>query len=258
MASVALRILCAASFLFMAVRSDGVSLATGPAAAAAPAAPVAAAPSSGKLNLTAILEKAGQFNTYISLLKSTQVGNQLQIQLSSSQQGITLFAPSDAAFAALKPGTLNALTDQDKVALLQYHALPSYYTFGQFQTVSNPVRTVASGNGGPFGMNFTAIGNNVNVSTGIVNTAISGAVYSQNPVAVYQVDKVLLPTDIFGPKAPAAAPTPVAGAPMVTPTVSPSSDGSASATSGCRSRFVFSNGVALAMAVLSVGFVACL
>ncbi|GLJ37877.1 hypothetical protein SUGI_0770680 [Cryptomeria japonica] len=242
MASVVLRILCAACFLFMA---DGVSLATGPAAAAAPAAP-----SSGSLNLTAILEKAGDLNTYISLLKSTQVDSRLQNQ----QQGITILAPSDAAFAALKPGTLNAMSDRDKMALLQYHALPSYYTFGQLQTVTNPVRTVASGNGGPFGMNFTAIGNNVNVSTGIVNAAISGPVYSQKPVVVYQVDKVLLPLEIFGPKVPAAAPAPEAGV----PTVSPSSDGSASATSDCRSRFVFSNGVALAMAVLSVRFVASL
>ncbi|GLJ37880.1 hypothetical protein SUGI_0770710 [Cryptomeria japonica] len=248
MASVALRILCAAIFLFMA---DGVSLATGPAAAAAPAAPVAAAPSSGKLNLTAILEKAKHFNTYINLLTSTQETSQL---LNPKQQGLTLLAPSDAAFAALKSGTLHTLSDQDKIALVKYHALPRYYTFGQLQTVTNPVLTLASGNAGLFGMNFSSIGNNVNVSTGIVNAAISGPVYSQNPVAVYQVDKVLLPLGVFGPKPPAPAPMPEVGTPMLT--VSPSSGGSA--TSGCQSRFVFSNGFALAMAVLSVGFVACL
>ncbi|GLJ37878.1 hypothetical protein SUGI_0770690 [Cryptomeria japonica] len=254
MASVVLRILRAACFVFMAVRSDGFSLATGPAAAAVPAAPVVVARRPGKLNLTAILEKVGQFNTYLSLLKSTQVGSQL---INSQQQGLTLLAPPDAAFAALKPGTLNALTDQDKVALLQYHALPSYYTLGQLQTVSNPVRTAAPGNG-LFGMNFSSIGNNVNVSTGIVKAAISGPVYSQSPVAVYTVDKVLLPLGIFGPKPPAAAPAPEAGGPMIPPTVSPSSDGSASTTSGCGSRFVLSNGVTLALAVLSVGFVASL
>ncbi|GLJ37879.1 hypothetical protein SUGI_0770700 [Cryptomeria japonica] len=251
MASVVLRILCAACLLFMAVRSDGVSLATGPAAAAAPAAPVVVAPRHGKLNLTAILEKAGHFNTLISLLRSTQVDTQLQ---NPQQQGITLLAPSDAAFAALKFDTLHALSDQDKIALLQYHVLTSYYTFGQLQTVSNPVRTVASGSGGLFNMNFTSIGNNVTLSTGIVNASIPGPVYSQSPVAVYQVDKVLLPLGVFGPKPPAAAPAPEAGAPMVTPTVSLSSDGSA--TSGCRSQFVFSNGVFQAMAALSVGFVA--
>lgn len=250
-AFVAFTILCLASFALMA---DAFSLATGPAAAAAPKAPAAAAPSPGSLNLTAILEKAGAFNTYISLLKSTQVGNQLQTQLNNSQQGITIFAPSDTAFSALKPGTLNSISDQDKISLLQYHALPSYYTFGQFQTVSNPVRTMASGNGGPFGINFTSVGNSVNVSTGLVNVAISGAVYSQNPVAVYQVDKVLLPKDIFGPKAPAAAPAPDAGAPIVAPGVSPSSDGSGTETSGCRSRFVGFSGL-LAMAAIAVGFV---
>nr|AAV30853.1 arabinogalactan-like protein [Pinus taeda]AAV30854.1 arabinogalactan-like protein [Pinus taeda]AAV30855.1 arabinogalactan-like protein [Pinus taeda]AAV30856.1 arabinogalactan-like protein [Pinus taeda]AAV30857.1 arabinogalactan-like protein [Pinus taeda] len=147
-------LVCIMSFTILGLSSAqeinhaaAVSLATAPAAAATPAAP---APSPASLNLSGILDKAGQFNTFLSLLKSTQVGMQLQSQLNNSQQGITIFAPSDAAFAALKPGALNSITDQDKIALLQYHALPSYYTFSQFQTVSNPVRTMASGNGGPF------------------------------------------------------------------------------------------------------------
>lgn len=214
-----------------AINLGAVSLASAPATT--PAAP---APGPVSLNLSGILDKAGQFNTFLSLLKSTQVGMQLQNQLNNSQQGVTIFAPSDAAFAALKPGTLNAITDQDKIALLQYHALPSYYTFGQFQTVSNPVRTMASGNGGPFGVNVTAVGNSVNISTGLVNTPVNSAVYSQNPVAVYQVDKVLLPEEIFGVKPPAAAPAPEAGAPISSPAVSPSGgSASGSSSSACGS-----------------------
>lgn len=231
-------LLCIMSFTFLAFSSasqavnlGAVSLATAPASTAA-----APAPGPVSVNLSGILDKAGQFNTFIGLLKSTQVGMQLQSQLSNSQQGVTIFAPSDAAFAALKPGTLNSITDQEKIALLQYHALPSYYTFGQFQTVSNPVRTMASGNGGPFGINVTSFGNSVNISTGVINTPVNSAVYSQNPVAVYQVDKVLLPTELFGAKPPAAAPAPEAGAPISSPALSPSGGSASGSTSaGCRS-----------------------
>lgn len=242
-------LVCIMSFTILGLSSAqeinhaaAVTLATAPAAAATPAAP---APTPGSLNLSGILDKAGQFNTFLSLLKSTQVGMQLQSQLNNSQQGITIFAPSDAAFAALKPGALNSITDQDKIALLQYHALPNYYTFGQFQTVSNPVRTMASGNGGPFGVNVTAFGNSVNVSTGLVNTPVNSAVYSQNPVAVYQVDKVLLPEEIFGVKPPAAAPTPEPGAPVSSPAVSPSgaSTTGSSTSSACGSMAALAKGL---------------
>ncbi|KAJ0979343.1 hypothetical protein J5N97_014817 [Dioscorea zingiberensis] len=50
------------------------------------------------------------------------------------------------------------------------------------------------------------MGNQVNISTGIVNTTVSNTLYSDNQLAVYQVDKVLLPPDIFRPSAPAPAP----------------------------------------------------
>lgn len=248
-------LICIMSFTFSILFSSAqainhgaaVSLATAPASTAA-----APAPGPVSVNLSGILDKAGQFNTFLSLLKSTQVGMQLQSQLGNSQQGVTIFAPSDAAFSALKPGTLNSITDQDKIALLQYHALPSYYTFGQFQTVSNPVRTMASGNGGPFGINMTSFGNSVNISTGIINTPVSSAVYSQNPVAVYQVDKVLLPTELFGAKPPAMAPAPEAGAPISSPALSPSGGSASGSTSaGCRSIALVSKGYYIVL--LAVG-----
>ncbi|KAK7830136.1 fasciclin-like arabinogalactan protein 11 [Quercus suber] len=54
-------------------------------------------------------------------------------------------------------------------------------------------------------------GNQVNISTGLVNTTLGGTVYSDNQLDIYQVEKVLLPLDIFNPKpkrkAPAPAPT---------------------------------------------------
>ncbi|KAK7324700.1 hypothetical protein VNO77_28468 [Canavalia gladiata] len=169
----------------------------------------APAPSpSGPLNLTAILEKGGQFTTLTRLLKDTQQLTQIQSQLKSNSQGFTIFAPTDNAFQNLKSGAINDLTDEQKVQLILYHVTPKYYSLSDLLTVSNPVRTQASGSEGSWGLNFTGQGNQVNVSTGVVETPINNALRQQFPLAVYQVDKVLLPTELFGVKSPSAAPSP--------------------------------------------------
>ena len=167
----------------------------------------APAPSpSGPLNLTAILEKNGQYSTLIRLLQETQTDTQIANQLNNSVQGLSVFAPTDNAFNNLPSGALNGLTNQNKVLLIQYHITPKYYSLTDLLTVSNPVPTQASGTNGNWGLNFTGQGNQVNVSTGIDSTQINNALRQQPPLAVYQVDKVLLPEELFGAKSPASAP----------------------------------------------------
>lgn len=63
-------------------------------------------------------------------------------------------------------------------------------------------------NDGGFPLNVTTTGNQVNISTGVVNTPISNTIVSDNQLVVYQVDQVLLPMKIFGSPSPAAAPAP--------------------------------------------------
>lgn len=143
---------------------------------------------SGPTNITKLLEKAGQYTVLIRLLKSTQLGDQINTQLNNSNQGITIFSPTDNAFSSLKPGTLNSLTDQQKVQLIQYHVVPIFLSISQFQTVSNPLRTQAgNSNAGEFPLNVTTFGNQVNISTGIVDTTVANTVYSDSQLAVYQV-----------------------------------------------------------------------
>nr|ACJ85335.1 unknown [Medicago truncatula]AFK42231.1 unknown [Medicago truncatula] len=55
-------------------------------------------------------------------------------------------------------------------------------------------------------MNVTAYGNNVNTSTGPVNATLTGIVYFDKTLAIYHVDKVLIPLDFFKFKALAPAP----------------------------------------------------
>ncbi|OMO72524.1 hypothetical protein CCACVL1_17738 [Corchorus capsularis] len=185
-------------------------------------AQIAPAPPVKVDNITSILEKGGQFTSFIRLLKATQVENQLNNQLSipNPNDGLTIFAPSDNAFSSLKPGTLNSLSDQEKLQLVQFHILPTLMSTAQFQTATNPLRTQAGDvKSGNFPLNVTAVGNQVNITTGVVNATVANSVYSDRRIAVYQVDQVLLPLQIFGPT-PAPAPAPAApekDVPVATP-----------------------------------------
>ncbi|KAL1188871.1 Fasciclin-like arabinogalactan protein 9 [Cardamine amara subsp. amara] len=164
------------------------------------AQPAAPAPGpAGPINISQILEKGGQFNTFIHLLNITQVGSQVNIQVNSSTEGMTMFAPTDNAFQNLKPGTLNKLTADEQVKLILYHISPKYYSMDDLLSVSNPVRTQASGrDNGVYGLNFTGQPNQINISTGYVETRISNTLRQQPPLAVYVVDMVLLPGEMFG------------------------------------------------------------
>ncbi|XP_057438337.1 fasciclin-like arabinogalactan protein 11 [Lotus japonicus] len=170
-------------------------------------AQTAAAPApAGPTNITQILEKAGQFTTFIKILKATQVADRINSQLNNSNQGLTIFAPTDNAFSSLKPGTLNSINTQDQLQLIQFHILPTLYSMSQFETASNPLHTQAGNSGdGEYPLNVTTSGNQVNITTGVVETTVSNTIYSDKTLAVYQVEKVLLPLALFG-QAPTAAP----------------------------------------------------
>lgn len=193
-------------FLFTAEIGAQPSSAQGPSGSSS---------SAGAANITAILEKAGQFNTFISFLGRTQVGEQINNQVNNSRDGMTVLAPTDNAFQNLPSGTLNRLTDQQQVQLILFHVLPKFYGIDNLQTVSNPVRTQATGqNGGVFGLNFTGQPNQnqVNVTSGPVNTTIYNAVRKDFPLAVYQVDQVLLPQEFLESSNKTSSPPPSSSA----------------------------------------------
>ncbi|XP_059431056.1 fasciclin-like arabinogalactan protein 12 [Corylus avellana] len=205
--------------------------------AQAPAQPALVPVQKGPTDVTKILEKAHGYSVFIRLLKSTGVAKQLYGQLNSSSNGFTIFAPIDSAFSNLKPGTINSLSDLQKTQLIQFHILNTVVALSNFQTLSNPVPTEAGDvSAGAFPLNITTAGNQVNISTGLVNTTLGGTVYSDNQLVIYQVSKVLLPLDIFNPKpkpkkvAAAAAPTPTASKPKTTKEDAPVSPSGAATT----------------------------
>ncbi|KAB1223881.1 Fasciclin-like arabinogalactan protein 11 [Morella rubra] len=167
--------------------------------AQSPAAP------SGPSDILSILKKAGHFTTFIRLLKNTDMAEQINGQLKKNSLGLTIFAPPDSCFSNLKLGTLNSLTDKQQLQLVQFHILPSFYSILQLQTATNPVHTLAGdSNDGHFQLNVTSSsGEQVNLTTGIVSATAADTIYTDNSqLAVYRVDQVLLPLEIFGSPSP--------------------------------------------------------
>ncbi|XP_010270121.1 PREDICTED: fasciclin-like arabinogalactan protein 7 [Nelumbo nucifera] len=170
----------------------------------------APAPAPDFVNLTDLLTVAGPFHTFLNYLESTKVIQTFQNQANNTEQGITIFVPKDEAFSSLKKPSLTNLTQEQLKSLILFHALPKYYALADFKnlSVANPVSTFA---GGQYALNFTDVSGTVHIGSGWTSTKVTSSVHSTDPVAVYQVDKVLLPEAIFGtppPPAPAPAPTP--------------------------------------------------
>ncbi|KAL4292584.1 hypothetical protein AHAS_Ahas18G0042700 [Arachis hypogaea] len=182
-------------------------------------------PPTSAVDILGILTRGGSFNTFIRLMKTTQLINQLTSQLITIKSGgLTIFAPEDAAFSQLKPGFLNMLSNTQKLELVQFHVLPDFVSSSSFDTLTNPVRTLAGAKQGKVELNVISYGGSVNISTGEVNTTINGIIYTDNHLAIYKVAKVLLPSDFFPTKI-AAAPAPtLAPAPAVEVAKAPKPD----------------------------------
>ncbi|KAK4749766.1 hypothetical protein SAY87_027215 [Trapa incisa] len=182
-----------------------------PSPAAVPTPAPAPAPGPDHANLTELLTYAGPFHTFLNYLQSTKVISTFQDRANNSVDGITIFVPKDQAFSSLKSPSLSNLTQDQLKSLCLFHALPRYYSLADFKNLSqtSPVATLA---GGQYTLNFTDVSGTVHINSGWSDTKVSSSVHSTDPVALYQVDKVLLPIAIFGtdiPPAAAPAPAPV-------------------------------------------------
>ncbi|KQJ98886.1 fasciclin-like arabinogalactan protein 7 isoform X2 [Brachypodium distachyon] len=174
----------------------------------------APAPSPHIVNLADLLSVAGPFHTFLDYLEKTDVLKTFQSKANDtkeSAEGITIFVPKDSAFSSLRATTFANLTGEELKSLVLYHALPKYYSLAEFNKLSslNPVPTFA---GSQYTLNLTDNMGSIRVKSMWSNPKISSSVYSTRPVAVYEVDKVLLPMQIFKsdpPLAPAPAPAPV-------------------------------------------------
>ncbi|WVZ99595.1 hypothetical protein U9M48_044865 [Paspalum notatum var. saurae] len=152
--------------------------------------------------------KDDQFSEFKQLLHDTRVDTQINAQLTDSYNGLTIFAPTNAAFDKMKSGVLNGLSPQNQIQLVLYTVLPRFYSLSMLGTLDGKVNTQGSGHDGPYKYDIKRAGNNVNVSTGVNSMLLGSPVSKDFPLAIYPVDKVPLPYELFGPKPPTPAPAP--------------------------------------------------
>jgi uncharacterized surface protein with fasciclin (FAS1) repeats len=179
------RLLCAAA---------AVSLIAGVAAAQTPA-PAAAAPvklvANGDIMTT--LRTSGQFTTFVKVLDAVNLGGLLQ-----KQPNITVFAPTDAAFAALPPGKLDQML-ADKAGLqklLVYHLINARIDSTKIKGARGPV---PAGSGDKIVLDGTADGGQLKAEN--ANIVLADVAASNGLIQV--VDQVLQPNSV-----PEAAPEP--------------------------------------------------
>ncbi len=171
-----------------------------PAPAAAPMAPpaqqLAIAPAGDTIET---LRAAGQFKTLLAALDKTRLTGVIK-----AQRTVTLFAPTDAAFAALPPGELDKLM-KDPPALQQmmmYHLINAPVDSSKLIGAKGPINTVAGSGLVLDGSNEGALrANNANVLAFDIRTS--------NGI-LFVVDAVLTPEGAAAAMAPSPEGTPEA------------------------------------------------
>jgi uncharacterized surface protein with fasciclin (FAS1) repeats len=165
--------------------------------AAAPAAPAPAAssPVVAKGDLIQTAEASGQFTTFLKAVGAVNLTSVLK-----TNQNLTLFAPTDAAFAALPAGQLDKLMLPENGPMLQkvltYHLINAKVDSSKIKGAKGEVNSVE---GSPLLLDGSG-------ATPMVDTATitQTDVMATNGV-LHVVDKVLIPKDVPGLQAAASA-----------------------------------------------------
>ena len=159
-----------------AVDSGKPSTATADAGGGAPVT----GPDAGEKTLVDVALADGRFTTLAKALTDTGLVPTLK-----GAGPFTVFAPTDAAFQALPPGTLAALTSDQLKTILTYHVIGKDLPASKL--TAGPVTTVAK-----FSAFVSLAGSTVKVNDATVTTA---DVSASNGV-IHVIDKVLLPPNL--------------------------------------------------------------
>ncbi|KAM0879304.1 hypothetical protein ACQ4PT_034327 [Festuca glaucescens] len=159
-----------------------------------------ARPSAAPVNITRVLADARGFNVAASMLEASGVAEEFEGDERGA--GITVFVPTDEAFASVPAGDrLQSLPADRKAVVLRFHVLHSYYPLGSLESIVNPLQptlaTEYASQAGRFTLNITRFNGSVAIDTGVVQATITRTVFDQNPVAVFAVSEVLLPKEMF-------------------------------------------------------------
>lgn len=179
---------------------------TPPSPQAAPAAQAAAPAAVG--TVIEVLTTQGDFTTLLAALDQAQLAETL-----STRPAVTIFAPTDAAFAALPEAERTRLMDpanaQALRTLLLYHVIVADVSSAQITGARGGVQTA---NGAE--VMLDGVGEGIRIDAATVTRADIDA----SNGAVFAIDRVLNPAESMAPSEPAAAP---AAAPATNPAPAP-------------------------------------
>jgi uncharacterized surface protein with fasciclin (FAS1) repeats len=145
-------------------------------------------------NMVTTLKGSADFTILSKALDATNMSGVL-----AATPGLTLFAPTDAAFKALPPAQLAALLDPKNVPVLQqvltYHLVHLNLDTSKFKGARGPVQTVEKGNLQLDGSGAVPMVNGADI--------IVADVRASNGI-IQVVNRVLIPTDVNLPTASAS------------------------------------------------------
>jgi uncharacterized surface protein with fasciclin (FAS1) repeats len=142
-------------------------------------------------DIVTVASNAGTFNTLVAAVKAAGLADILQ-----NDGPFTVFAPTDAAFAKLPRGAIEALlADNDKLkAVLTYHVVPGSLMAsdivkmgaGEIETVNGAPVQVTLRDGKVFVDGAKVVSTNIIASNGIIH--VIDAVIVPGPAAVVAGD----------------------------------------------------------------------
>jgi uncharacterized surface protein with fasciclin (FAS1) repeats len=129
---------------------------------------------SGMKNIVEVAVEAGTFNTLVAAVKAAGL-----VETLSGDGPFTVFAPSDAAFAKLPKGTVEALLRDKKklTALLTYHVVPGKVLAADIvkangatpETINGQSLNIVVRNGGVYVDDAQVTTANVEASNGVIH-----------------------------------------------------------------------------------------
>lgn len=181
-----------------------------PATPATPAAPAQAATPAAAGNVIDVLTAQGDFTTLLAALNQAQLTETLK-----SRPAVTIFAPTDAAFAAVPEAERTRLMDPANAAelrtLLLYHVIVADVSSSQITGARGGVETASR---------TQVLLDGTGEALRIDGATITRADIDASNGAIFAIDKVLNPARSMATPAapaPAATPAPPAATPAATP-----------------------------------------
>lgn len=177
----------------------------------------APAPAPSQMNLTALMSAHG-----CKVFAETLLANPAQQTFQSNiESGLTVFCPGDDAMKSFFPKFKNLSAD-GKQSLLEYHGMPIYESLTGLRSSNGLTNSLATNGASKYAFTVQNDGTTVTIKTKIVTAKIVNTLVDDQTVAIYQLDKVLLPVELFKSSlSPTSAPAPAPEASGVPPKSSP-------------------------------------